>query len=67
MFARAVPLRVAGGWAQRLRGLGKPEGRIVRTMVRDATSVLTGRSVFADELRPNLSSWQDMHSQGGQP
>ena len=67
MFARAVPLRVAGGWAQRLRGLGQPEGRTVRTMLRDATSVLTVRSVFADELRPNLSSWQDMQSPGGQP
>ena len=67
MFARAVPLRVAGGWAQRLRGLGQPEGRIARTMVRDATSVLTVRSVFADELRPDLSSWQDMQSPGGQP
>jgi hypothetical protein len=67
MFARAVPLRVAGGWAQRLRGLGQPEGRTVRTMVRDATSVLTVRSVFADELRPHLSSWQDAQSPGGQP
>jgi hypothetical protein len=67
MFARAVPLRVAGGWAQRLRGLGQPEGRTVRTMLRDATSVLTVRSVFADELRPFLPQWQDMQSPGGQP
>jgi hypothetical protein len=67
MFARAVPLRVAGGWAQRLRGLGQPEGRTVRTMLRDATSVLTVRSVLADELRPFLPPWQDMQSPGGQP
>jgi hypothetical protein len=66
MFARAVPLKVAGGWAQRLRGLGQPEGRTVRTMLRDATSVLTVRSLFADELRPDLSSWQDMQPPGGQ-
>lgn len=67
MFARAVPLRVAGGWAQRLRGLGQPEGRTVRTMLRDATSVLTVRALVADELRPFLPSWQDMQSPGGQP
>ena len=67
MFARAVPLKVAGGWAQRLRGLGQPEGRTVRTMLRDATSVLTVRALFADELRPDLSSWQDMQPPGGQP
>lgn len=67
MFARAVPLKVAGGWAQRLRGLGQPEGRNVRTMLRDATSVLTVRALFADELRPDLSSWQDMQPPGGQP
>jgi hypothetical protein len=67
MFARAVPLSVAGGWARRLRGLGQPDGRTVRTMLRDATSVLTVRSVFADELRPFLPSWQHMQSPGGQP
>jgi len=67
MFARAVPLRVAGGWAQRLRGLGQPEGRTVRTMLRDATSVLTVRALIADELRPFLPSWQGTQSPGGQP
>ncbi len=69
MFARATPLRVAGGWANRLRSLGQPEGRVIRTMLRDATSVLTVRAVFADELRPFLpeTSWQDPPSPGGRP
>ena len=67
MFARAAPLRVAGGWANRLRSLGQPEGRVTRTMLRDATSVLTVRAVFADELRPFLPSWQGTPSPGGQP
>jgi hypothetical protein len=68
MFARGVPLRLAGGWSQRLRGLGQPDGRIVRTMLRDATSVLTVRAVLADELRPFLpeTSWQDTQP-GGRP
>jgi hypothetical protein len=68
MFARAVPLRLAGGWAQRLRGLGQPDGRVVRAMLRDATSVLTVRAVLADELRPFLpeTSWQDTKP-GGRP
>jgi len=68
MFARGVPLRLAGGWAQRLRGLGQPDGRVVRTMLRDATSVLTVRAVLADELRPFLpeTSWQDTQP-GGRP
>lgn len=67
-FARSVPLRVAGGWAQRLRGLGQPDGRVVRTMLRDAVSVLTVRAVIADELRPFLPEtvWQDTQP-GGQP
>lgn len=67
-FSRAVPLRLAGGWAQRLRGLGQPDGRIVRNMLRDTTSVLTVRALIADELRPFLSetSWQDTQP-GGQP
>ncbi len=67
MFARSVPLRLAGGWAQRLRGLGQPDGRTVRNMLRDATSVLTVRALFADELRPFLpeTSWQDTQP-GGQ-
>jgi hypothetical protein len=68
LFSRAVPLRVAGGWAQRLRGLGQPEGRTVRNMLRDTVSVLTVRALFADELRPFLpeTSWQDTQP-GGQP
>ena len=68
MFARSVPLRLAGGWARRLRGLGQPDGRTVRNMLRDTTSVLTVRALFADELRPFLpeTSWQD-RQQGGQP
>jgi hypothetical protein len=67
-FSRAVPVRLAGGWAQRLRGLGQPDGRIVRNMLRDTTSVLTVRALIADELRPFLSetSWQDTQP-GGQP
>lgn len=68
LFSRAVPLRLAGGWAQRLRGLGQPEGRVVRTMLRDTTSVLTVRALIADELRPFLpeTSWQDTQP-GGRP
>ena len=67
LFARAVPLRLAGGWAQRLRGLGQPDGRIVRNLLRDTTSVLTVRALIADELRPFLpeTSWQDTQP-GGQ-
>ena len=74
LFARAVPLRLAGGWAQRLRGLGQPEGRTVRTMLRDTVSVLTVRALVADQLRPFLpeTAWQDPRSgatapQGGLP
>ena len=68
MFSRAVPLRLAGGWAQRLRGLGQPDGRTVRNMLRAATSVLTVRALFIDELRPFLpeASWQDTQP-GGRP
>ena len=68
MFARSVPLRLAGGWAQRLRGLGQPEGRVARNQIRDTVSVLTVRSVIADELRPFLpeTSWQGTQP-GGRP
>ena len=68
MFARAVPVRLAAGWGQRLRGLGQPDGRIVRNLLRDTTSVLTVRALIADELRPFLpeTSWQDTQP-GGRP
>jgi hypothetical protein len=64
MFARGVPARQAGGWAQRLRSLGEPEGPRVRAILRDTIAVLTVRSMLADALRPFLpeSAWQEPHS-----
>ncbi len=64
MFARSVPLRLAGGWAQRLRSLGEPDARTTRTLLRDTVSVLTVRALIGDALRPFLpeSAWQDPHS-----
>ncbi len=59
MFARGAPLPVAGGWANRLRGLGQPDARTVRNLLRDATSVLTVRAVLYDELRGVLPAGQD--------
>jgi hypothetical protein len=66
MFARSVPLPVAGGWANRLRGLGQPDARTVRNLLRDATSVLTVRAVLYDELRGFLPPRQDTQP-GGRP
>jgi hypothetical protein len=68
MFARGVPVRLAAGWAQRLRSLGEPEGRRIRAILRDTISVLTVRALIADELRPFLpeTSWQDTQP-GGRP
>ncbi|HET7723157.1 MAG TPA: DUF5691 domain-containing protein [Propionibacteriaceae bacterium] len=51
LFARAVPLPMAGGWANRLRGLGQPDARTVRGLLRETTAVLTVRAVLYDELR----------------
>ncbi|MBI4900310.1 MAG: hypothetical protein HY829_07515 [Actinobacteria bacterium] len=66
MFARTIPLPVAGGWANRLRGLGQPDARTVRNLLRDATSVLTVRAVLYDELRGFLPPRQDTQP-GGRP
>lgn len=74
MFARSVPLRLAGGWAQRLRSLGEADSRTTRNLLRDTVSVLTVRALIGDALRPFLpeSAWQDPQSgasapQGGRP
>lgn len=64
MFARSVPLRLTGGWAQRLRSLGEADSRTTRNLLRDTVSVLTVRALIGDALRPFLpeSAWQDPHS-----
>jgi hypothetical protein len=73
-FARSVPVRLAGGWAQRLRSLGEADSRTTRNLLRDTVSVLTVRALIGDAMRPFLpeSAWQDPHSgatapQGGRP
>jgi hypothetical protein len=64
MFARSVPLRLAGGWAQRLRSLGEADSRTTRNLLRDTVSVLTVRALIGDALRPFLPepAWPDPHS-----
>ncbi|MHB1008553.1 MAG: DUF5691 domain-containing protein [Propionibacteriaceae bacterium] len=65
LFARGVPLPVTGGWANRLRGLGQPDARTVRGLLRDTTSVLTVRAVLYDELRGFLPPQDPLR--GGRP
>lgn len=69
-FGRGVPLRLAASWAQRLRQAGEPPNHAIRNALRETTSVLTVRSLVADELRAHLPAtvWQDsaQTSPGGQ-